>query len=164
MFFMEWELFDWVETPMFQMKIDYVKEVSVRSGDYSATFDLRGDGEDLVVTDRSTGKVLSTDIFRDYYWNMLVTSYEGNCSLTKEEMQRYQSLDDSEAQLVLKVVSESDRELIYRFYQYSERRSYVTLNGVGEFFSLRTMADKLASDAKLLQEGKEIYASGKIQN
>ena len=161
MFFIQWDLFDWVETPMFQMKIDYVESVSVRSGNYSATFDLNGDGQDLVVTDRATGKALSTPQFRNYYWNMLVTSYEGNCSLTKEEMESYKALDDSEAQLVLTVKTESGRELTYRFYQYSERRSYVTLNGVGEFFVLRTMPDKLVADAKLLQEGKEIFASGK---
>ncbi len=159
--FMTWELFDWVEAPMFQMKIDYVKDITVRSGDYSATFDLRGDGQSLVVTDRGTGKILSTPIFRNYYWNMLVTSYEGNCSLTAEEMNSFKSLDDSEAQLVLTVNTEGGRTLTYRFYQYSERRSYVTLNGEGEFFVLRTMPDKLVSDAKLLQEGKEIYASGK---
>ncbi len=161
MFFIQWDLFDWVETPLFQMKIDYVKDISVRSGDYSATFDLRGDGKELKVTDRGSGKVLSTDDFRDYYWNMLVTSYEGNCNLTKEEMDSFKALDDSEAQLVLTVTTETDRVLTYRFYQYSERRSYVTLNGIGEFFVLRTMPDKLAADAKLLQEGKEIYASGK---
>ncbi len=161
MFFITWDLFDWVETPMFQMKINYVQEVSVRSGDYSATFDLRGDDSELVVTDRDTGNVLSTAEFRNYYWNMLVTSYEGNCNLTKEEMERFRSLDDSEAQLVLTVVTESGRELVYRFYQYSERRSYVTLNGVGEFFVLRTMPDKLVADAKLLQAGEAIFASGK---
>ena len=161
MFFINWTLFDWVESPMFQMKIDYVDSVSVRSGSYKADFDLTGEGQDLVVTDRATGKVLSTPQFRNYYWNLLVTSYEGNCSLTREEMDTFKALDDSEAQLVLTVVTETGRELTYRFYQYSERRSYVTLNGVGEFFVLRTMPDKLANDAKLLQEGKDIFASGK---
>ena len=161
MFFMTWDLFDWVEAPMFQMKIDYVKSVSVRNGSYNAIFDLTGEGKDLVVTDRGTGKALSTPQFRNYYWNMLVTSYEGNCNLTKEEMETFKALDDSEAQLVLTVTTKTGRELTYRFYQYSERRSYVTLNGVGEFFVLRTMPDKLVEDAKLLQEGKEIFASGK---
>lgn len=159
--FLSWDLFDWVEAPFFQMKIDFVESIEVESSDYSVAYDLKGTGQDLIVTERGTGHKPDVTNFRQFYKTILYASYEGEAGLTEDEQNAYHAMDDSEAQLILTVTTRSGRELRYRFFRYSERRSYVELNGTGEFYTLRTMADKILSDAKRVQTGETITSTDK---
>ncbi|MBE6537981.1 MAG: DUF4340 domain-containing protein [Ruminococcaceae bacterium] len=159
--FVTWSLFDWVEAPFFQMKIGFVTDISVESGDFSVTFDLEGEGQELVVTERGTGNKPDVTNFRQFYKTLLYACYEGECGLMREEMETYRSMDDSRAQLVLTIHTESGRELKYRFFRYSERRSYIELNGEGEFYTLQSMAEKIIADAKRVQSGEPITSTGK---
>lgn len=159
--FVTWDLFDWVESPFFQMKIGFVTDISVRAGDFSVTFDLEGEGQELVVTERETGNKPDVTNFRQFYKTLLYACYEGESGLMMEEIETYQSMDDSRAQLVLTIHTESGRELKYRFFRYSERRSYIELNGEGEFYTLQSMAEKIIADAKRVQSGEPITSTGK---
>lgn len=159
--FLTWDLFDWVEAPFFQMKIDFVKDISVEAGDYSVTYDLKGTGENLTVTERGTGHKPDVTNFRQFYKTLLYASYEGQCNLTADELVAYHAMDDSEAQVILTIHTSGGRELRYRFFRYSERRSYVEFNGTGEFYTLRTMADKILADAKRVQSGEKITSTDK---
>ncbi len=170
--FVTWDLFDWVEAPFFQMKISFITDITVESGDYSVTFDLKhidagvnsagvDMGTDLEVTERGTGNKPDVNNFRQFYKTLLYASYEGNSGLMQAEREAYQAKDDSEAQLILTIHTESGRELRYRFFRYSERRSYVELNGEGEFYTLKTMADKILADAKRVQNGEPITSTDK---
>lgn len=170
--FVTWDLFDWVEAPFFQMKISYVTDITVESGDYKVTFDLEhidagvnsagvDMGTDLVVTERGTGNKPDVTNFRQFYKTLLYASYEGECGLMESEMESYRAMGDSEAQLILTIHTASGRELRYRFFRYSERRSYIELNGEGEFYTLRTMADKILADAKRVQAGEPIGSTDK---
>ncbi|MBQ8207571.1 MAG: DUF4340 domain-containing protein, partial [Clostridia bacterium] len=138
--FVTWDLFDWVESPFFQMKISFVTDITIESGDYSVTFDLKhidagvnsagvDMGTDLEVTERGTDNKPDVTNFRQFYKTLLYASYEGECGLMESEIETYRGMGDSEAQLILTIHTESGRELRYRFFQYSERRSYVELNG-----------------------------------
>lgn len=170
--FVSWDLFDWVEAPFFQMKINFVTDITVEAGDYSVTFDLEhidagvnsagvDMGTDLVVTERGTDNKPDVTNFRQFYKTLLYASYEGECGLMEDEIAMYRGMGDSEAQLILTVHTESGRELRYRFFRYSERRSYVELNGEGEFYTLRTMADKILADAKRVQANEPITSTDK---
>lgn len=159
--FLTWDLFEWVENPIFQMKIDFVTDITVEAKDFSVTYLLEGEGSGLVVTEKGTGNKPDVNNFRQFYKTLLYASYEGQSNLMDDEMKMYQNMSDSECQLILTVHTESGRELKYRTYQYSERRSYVTLNGTGEFYILRTMADKIIADAKRVQSGEAISSTGK---
>ncbi len=170
--FVTWDLFDWVEAPFFQMKIGFVSDITVESGDYSVTFDLEhidagtnssgvDMGTDLVVTERGTGNKPDVNNFRQFYKTLLYASYEGECGLMESEIEAFQGMGDSEAQLILTIHTESGNELKYRFFRYSERRSYIELNGEGEFYTLRTMADKILADAKRVQKGEPIGSTDK---
>lgn len=159
--FVKWSLFDWVEAPFFQMKIDFLSDITVESGDYKVTFDLRGDGQDLVVTERGTNNKPDVKNFRQFYKTILYASYEGECGLTADEMAMYRARGDKEAQLILTINTEEGRQYRYRFFRYSERRSYIELNGSGEFYVLRTVADKILSDAKRVQSGEAITSTDK---
>ena len=118
-------------------------------------------GTDLVVTERGTGNKPDVKNFRQFYKTLLYASYEGECGLMESEMESYRGMGDSEAQLILTIHTESGRELRYRFFRYSERRSYIELNGEGEFYTLRTMADKILADAKRVQSGEPIGSTDK---
>lgn len=170
--FVTWDLFDWVEAPFFQMKITFVTDITVETKDYKITFDLEhipagvnsagvDMGTDLEVTVRGTGSQLDVKNFRQFYKTLLYASYEGECGLMESEMATYRSMGDSEAQLILTVHTESGRELRYRFFRYSERRSYVELNGEGKFYALRTTVDKILADAKRVEAGEPVTSTDK---
>ena len=67
---------------------------------------------------------------------------------------------DSEAQLVLKMTTE-DGNIEFRFYQYSERRSYMTINGDGQFFILSDRVEKIWGDALKIINGEDVVATDK---
>jgi len=53
------------------------------------------------------------------------------------------------------------RDLVIRFYQYSERRSFMTINGEGEFYVLSSFVEKLMADADRVLNQELIEASSK---
>ncbi len=160
--FLTWDRFDWVEAPFFQMKIGYVTDISVSDGrDFKVDYKLEGEGQELVVTERNTGYKPDVSNFRQFYKTLLYSSYEGECSLEPSEIDAFKAMDDSEAQVVFTVKTDAGRVLTYKFYQYSERRSYVTLNGEGEFYCLKTVAEKILADAKRVQAGEPITSTDK---
>ncbi len=171
--FVTWDLFDWVEAPFFQMKINYITDITVQSGDYNVTFDLthvdagvNSNGVDMgtdldSVVERGTGKEMDVETFRQFYKTLLYACYEGESGLMEDELERFQSSADSEAQLILTIHTESGREMRYRFFRYTERKSYIELNGEGQFYCLRTMADKILADAKRVQNGDKIVSTDK---
>ncbi len=170
--FVTWDLFDWVEAPFFQMKISFITDITVESGDFKVTYDLEhiddgvnsagvDMGTSLIVTERGTGNKPDVKNFRQFYKTLLYSSYEGECGLSEAEMAAYRSKDDSEADVILTIHTSGGRELCYRFFRYSERRSYIELNGEGEFYTLKTVADKILADAKRVQSGEPITSTDK---
>jgi hypothetical protein len=51
--------------------------------------------------------------------------------------------------------------LVFRFYRYSEGRSYMTINGEGEFFVDASFVEKMLADAKRLEDGILIDSNAK---
>lgn len=110
--------------------------------------------------------------FRQFYKALMYTnisgmSEDGHIALTEEQMAALRALDDSECQLVLTIHAEdyaatanptyhdenNTSTQVLRFYRYSEGRSYLTINGEGEFFVDAAFVEKLIADAKRVQEG-----------
>ncbi|MEE0970021.1 MAG: hypothetical protein U0M06_11680 [Clostridia bacterium] len=170
--FVTWDLFDWVEAPFFQMKISFITDITVESGDFKVTYDLEhiddgvnssgvDIGTSLVVRERGTSNKPDVTNFKQFYLTLLYSSYEGECTLMEEEMASYRGKGDSEADLILTIHTVSGRELRYRFFRYSERRSYVELNGAGEFYTLRTVPEKILADAKRVQANEPVTSLNK---
>ena len=86
---------------------------------------------------------------------------EGLCELSEEEMAEYRKLADSEADLVMTIKSLSGRELVYRFYQYTERKAYMTINDQGVFYILNDRVQKLITDAEKAVNNEPIEATAK---
>ena len=49
----------------------------------------------------------------------------------------------------------------YRTYQYSERRAYITANGEGDFFVLRSFVDKIINTSKVIFDGTNVVPTDK---
>ena len=93
-------------------------------------------------------------------------------------MAAFRASSDENCQLKLTILLDdglgSTRYAVYRFYQYSERKSYMTVelldspdaesnpeNGQGLFYVSRTFCDKLIADAYRFIEGVEIDIDSK---
>ena len=120
------------------------------------------------------------DNFQSFYSDVLYASFEGMADLTEEEKADLRKLDsfsgkdaDPRCQLKLTVLSTdfygNRHDVVIRFYQYSERKSYVTIESVGpdgkssgsetaygNFYVLRSFVDQLIEDAYRVANGDEV--------
>lgn len=125
----------------------------------------------------------ATDNFKQFYKGLLYASIEGTAELSDEEKASLAALDNFDeagennpCQLKITVIADdfkgNRRDIVYRFYQYTERKSYMTIEvlsspdtttsdstkGYGGFYVLRTFADKIIEDARKVVEEKEVTA------
>lgn len=162
-------------------KSDQTKAIS--SADI--TFTINGETPDYIVYKESyaSGKITEeTPVYnlRQFYKTLLSltiagSAYDGHYALTDEQMAAYRAMDDSECQLVLHLEGEdmattynkefhdknNTASLTLRFYRYSEGRSYMTINGEGEFYVSAAFVEKIIADAERLEAGTLIDATAK---
>lgn len=150
------------------------------------------DGEKLdyeINTTLSTGKTTiknEVDNFREFYKGLIYANLEGMADLTDEQMQAFMQMDDftntdknNPCKLKITVLGKdlygNERYIVYRFYRYSERKAYITVEvldsadtsksdstkAYGSFYVLSSFADKIISDAEKLLSGTEITATSK---
>ena len=150
----------------------------------SGNMTVKANGELLdyeVVLHTASGKTqnsLAADNFRKMYQGLLYASVEGATDLTEEQMAAFRALPDSECQLKLTLTAQdpdgTTRYTIYRFYRYTNLKSYMTVelvdspdavgnpqNAQGSFFVLSTFVEKLIADAQRIQNGEEVIAISK---
>lgn len=133
-----------------------------------------------------SGKVqdsTAVDNFRQFYKGLLYASIEGMADLNEKEMADLRALDkfsgddaDERCRLKLTILARDNsgnvRNMVYRFYRYSERRSYLTIevlsengeliedsnNAYGNFYVLNSFVDKIVSDSEKIATGKPVVA------
>ena len=143
----------------------------------------------IIKTTSSTGRVqdsTATYNFRQFYKALLYASLEGMSDLSDEEMAALRELDDfsstdpnNPCQLKITIYckdnSGNERNLVYRFYRYTERKSYITIEvldeadssnsdstkGYGNFYVLGSFIDKIISDAQKVVNGEEVVSTSK---
>ena len=123
------------------------------------------------------------DNFKQFYKGMLFASFEGMAELSDEEKAKLRQLDsfgeiseNNPCQLKITIYGEdlfgNRRDVVYRIYQYTERKSYITIEAIfedenfesesskayGNFYILRSFADKIIEDAKKMANGQEVDA------
>ena len=49
----------------------------------------------------------------------------------------------------------------FKFYQYTTRRAFVTVNGIGEFYCYVDLMEKIISDTEKVLDGMDIDSYGK---
>lgn len=202
--FLAWEEIDWYEREYFQGNIAFTDRIIVESASLDAPiiFDLDNSASDqsnginseklvvyangekidysLVVTKPSGSQVTETSVynFRRFFQSVLTASMEGVTDLTQEEMAALRQTPDEECQLKLTILMDDKdgrtKYAVYRFYRYSERKSYMTIevldspdaesnpqNAQGTFYVLQSFCDKLVADALRFMAGEEITVASK---
>ncbi len=107
-----------------------------------------------------TSTEIITPYFRHFFQTILYASADGVCNLTDDEMAALRALPDSGAQLVMSVKTE-EGDFLFKFYRYSERRSYMTINGEGELYMLSDRVEKIFNDALKIMAGEDVTATAK---
>jgi uncharacterized repeat protein (TIGR02543 family) len=149
-------------------------------------FTINGVTPDYIVykTAYATGKITEENPvynLRQFYKTLLSMTIGGDARvgdhfpLSEEEMAALRALDDSKCQLIISIDAEdyakttnpsyfpqnNKKQMVFRFYRYSEGRSYMTINGEGEFFVEASFVEKMLADAKRLEDGILIDSTAK---
>lgn len=102
---------------------------------------------------------ISTDLYRQLHLVLLYSSLEGDATLDPATQEAYRNAGDSAADLVIRMTLNEDgvsNTYTYRFYNYTARQTYVTVNGVGTSYMLHKQVDKIISDLGKLLSGTNI--------
>lgn len=153
---LEWELIDWVDPPIFMMNINNVTTITLESDTAVRTFDLVGDGQELVVTERETAFKPVVQNFRQFYKTLLSINLQGYVTGDMTEEDAAKLADTDTPYLTLTIETRAGQITEYKFYPYSTRRAYYTVNGSGEFYVLRDMVTKVISDGEKVMTDTEI--------
>ena len=108
------------------------------------------------------GEQISTDLYRQLHLVLLYSSLEGDATLSAAEQEAYRNAGDASADLVIRMTLNEDgvmKTYTYRFYNYTARQTYVTINGVGTSYMLHKQMDKIISDLGKLLSGTSISHS-----
>jgi len=144
--FLEWELIDFVDYNTFMLNINDIAKIELISDDFSETFTLVGEGTEIQITPASTGKVLgAADLknFRQLYKTFLSIKLEGYTDSTSTD----------ELLMTLRYTTDAGKVWEFKFYPYSTRRCFYTVNGAGEFYVLRDIIEKAISDTQKVLDG-----------
>ncbi len=173
--FLEYTDADWLSNELFDGNIVYCKEIEVKWGESTVKFVLDNTGsevgksENLIVSAYVNGEktIVDNAIFRKFYQTLLYASFRGEADLTEEQMKEYQDSGDTGTQFVMTVKTIDDFKTdkvnvdVYRSYIYSSRRAYVTINGNGSFYMLKTMGEKITADVMRVINGEMVDPTAK---
>ena len=152
--------------------------------------DIKADGELLDYTVDKDGYSASSQNasamqnFQELYKYLLTASFEGIADLDEEEKEALRAQDDfvsggENGACVLKITIKATdykgnvRNVVYRFYRYSERRAYITVEmldesgesssekAYGNFCVLYSFVQKVINDAEKVVNGEAIYSTQK---
>ncbi len=152
---LEWDLIEWIERPIFQMSISSIDTIELSGDGNEYRFKLTSDENGLAsVREEISGRnVENLFNFKKFYQSILMTNLQDYAGL--DNQQKNALVQNGEyMKLVITTVTGEVTEL--KFYPYETRRSYYTINGRGDFYILRDRMVKLLDDAAKVMEDKEI--------
>lgn len=156
----EWDLIKWVDFPIFLMNINDVKTVTVEGENGTRVFELDAVEKALDVTESISGFKPDPENFRLFYRVLLSVYVQGYVSDDLSEAE-VAELVEGEPYLTLTVETRAGKTTVYRYYPYSTRRAYYTVNGEGIFYALRDMVTKMVNDCENVMTDTPIDASAK---
>ena len=152
--FLEWDLIEYVNESIFMLSINDIAKIDIISEQCTESFTLVGQDNDLLVTPKSTQNALdATDLknFRQVY-----KSY-----IDIELIDYAESTDTSDLLCTLRFETDDGLVFEYKFYPYSTRRCFFTINGEGEFYVLRDSVEKAISDTIKMLNGEPVESWAK---
>ncbi len=146
--FLDYELIDFVDEYIFQMNIDNLSTIEVKTKKAHEVFSLSGKGSELVVTKTSDGNVVDTKTFRQFYIDVLLVTMTGSADV----------YDTNNEVLAYIFTTRDGRKYEYRFYDISTTKVYYTVNGVGEFYVNRDSVNKVINNFNMLLAGEKFMS------
>ncbi len=164
--FVEWGLLNFVQSALFSKNINDVSKIeiygSIDNGgeklDVDASFTLEGEGEKLKVTQNGKDAPYDADslvYFRKLYNVILLISIQDYSDVTDITAPNVKEL------ATLNIELDDGEKLEYKFYSYSTRRCFYTVNGKGEFYVNRDSVEKLLRDTNNMLLGRPIEPEAK---
>ena len=172
--YLEYELIDWIDSYLYQQYITNLSEIKVTVDGVDTVFKLTHgfdkDNPELAtlgvqINDRNMTAEQANN-FRQYYKSMLaicIEDYYSNdeyCKMSEAEMEEYMANDEN-ANLIFSYTTLDGDVATYKFYPYSTRHSAVTIDGVGEFYILSDLAQKIINDTSRLLSGEMVSSNTK---
>lgn len=142
--FLDWGLIRYVNSMIFQMKIDSVESFEIKADGINKKYAFTGEKNDLVITDTASGKPIDTESFRQFYIDVLMTTIEDYADAP--------AVPDVYAAFT--VTARSGAKYEYVFYDLTTRQCYFTLNGVGEFCVNRDNVTKMITNITKIINGE----------
>ncbi len=171
--FLEEELMYWISPNPFAYNITGVESIVVTGEDTSLEFylhhgvDSKGNATLTVdAINNITGKnkiIAEADRvwdFRSAYRTMLYTQIEDDAPLTEEQVEALTS-DEKNRVLTFEYTLKSGTKRTLEFWQYSTRRTLLTINGEGRYYVYLDRAEKLLSDYGKVWRGEVVDSHAK---
>lgn len=171
--FLEEDLLYWISPNPFNYSITSVDKISVVGEDSAFDFYLRHGVDEkkkaTLTVDASnplTGEnrtiALSDKVwdFRSAYRTVLYSKIEDQVPLTEAEIDTLTS-DDSKKVLTFEYTLTSGTTRTLEFWQYSTRRTLLTINGEGQFYVLLDRTQKIISDFEKVWAGEVVDSHAK---
>ena len=152
---------DYIDKPIFNVHIDKVSQIELTAGDKEFLFTLTGIDDNLVCVENkySTRTVFkgddTTDTSNDGTRNFR-KFYQTILTIEREDFVEEPAEDERALLCEMKVTFRNGDVKDYKFYSYSERRCFMTINDKGEFYVLRSMIKKLVNDAVKLMNHETV--------
>ena len=148
--FLDLDVIRWVDQPVFMVNINEVAQIKIESDRISETFNLEGEGQELVVT-ASSGYLPDVSNFRQFYKTLLCIYIQGYSELSDEEIEQ---VSQGEPRLLFTYTTRAGITTEYAFYDISERKDVCLINGKGgEFHFLYSHINKISSDCIKILNG-----------
>lgn len=154
--FMDWSEIDWVERYYFHRNIMVVDSIEVTTPTTTYLLKLIADEDDVQkVTATFGGKSVDIDVdeFKVYYRNLLYGNLYDSTGLSSEEHAAITEKTDAFQYSYRIKTKVNDLDNTYAFYRLSETKSYLTIDGGGEFYVLSSFVNKYVSDIANLVAG-----------
>lgn len=172
--FLEDDLISWVSRYPFEYNISSVEHIAVSGKGVSLDFTLRHGATDssgkteltVDASDELTGQYRTiaeeNDVwnFRSFYRTMLYTQIEEDAPLSADEAAAL-TADESNCVLTFEYTLDSGKVHTLKFWQYSTRRTLLTIDGSGQYYVYLDRAEKILSDAIKAFKGEEIDSHAK---
>ncbi len=174
---LEQSLFYWVAEYPFNVNITTMDTMIIKADGVDVTFDLthgkdeNGNNTLAVTADVRAAKETAaptvveisekdSNTFRQFYRTLLAIALQEYTPLSAEEKEAL--LADESKLLLTFIYTDLDGKTVeYKFYQYSTRRAFVTIDGYGEFYTYVDLVTKAASDVEKVLRGIDIDSYAK---
>lgn len=154
--FMDWGTIDWVERYYFHRNIMVVDSIEITTPNETYLLRLFADEDDVQsVTATFGGKTIELNVkeFKIYYRNLLYGNLYDSTDLSDDQHKAITDKSENFQYSYRIKTKVNNLDNTYAFYRLSETKSYLTIDGDGEFFVLSSFVDKYVSDIADLVAG-----------